>query len=378
MRSIVVLLVAATAHAADPSAVLNDFGGAEITTPATPVSRPVSSQSSEVRAARTRAVGWLLGNQRSDGGWASGSWGGGEAASDVATTAFSVLALHRDGSGNAAAIRKGVEFVVRAVETAPEGPRLNTPEGTQIQTKLGPLVDTHFASLMLGELVPSLPADLQSRARRALQVCVSKVERAQNADGSFDANAWAPVLSTAVAAQGLSSAADLGIDVDDEVLARSDRYQTAQADAASGTVDTSAGAGVELYAVASALRGASNTAGRKGADAAPAPAQEKARKVETAATAMVGGDTDGSLIAGFGSVGGEEMLSYMMISDSLAEKGGTEWRTWEAKIGSFLASAQNADGSWVGHHCITSGAFATAGGIVTLSAGDHAVRATRG
>lgn len=377
MRTLPFVLILATgSFGAEPSAVLNDFGGAQITIPVKPVGATLTA---DARNARAKAVLWIVQHQKKDGGWASGNWNapGTEAASDVATTAFAVLALHRDGRGNVDAIRKGVEFVVRAVETAPDGPRLNTPEGTQIQVKLGPLVDTHFASLMLGELVPTLPSDLQARARRALVTCVAKVERAQNADGSFDANAWAPVLSTAVAAQGLTAAADLGIDVDDEVLARSDRYQAGQADPVAGTVDTSAGAGVELYAVASAIRGASMTRGREGGAAAPAPAQEQARKVENAATEMVAKD-DGRLIAGFGSVGGEEMLSYMMISDTLAEDGGTEWRAWETKIGTFLASAQNADGSWVGHHCITSEAFATAGGIVTLSAGDHAGRTDRG
>ena len=42
------------------------------------------------------------------------------------------------------AIRNGTIYVVKAVETAPKGPRLNTPEGTQIQYKLGQLVDTHM------------------------------------------------------------------------------------------------------------------------------------------------------------------------------------------------------------------------------------------
>jgi hypothetical protein len=71
------------------------------------------------------------------------------------------------------------------------------------------------------------------------------------------------------------------------------------------------------------------------------------------------------------------MLSYMMFSDTLAEKGAGEWREWEPKITSFLAQAQNADGSWNGHHCITSAPFATAGGILTLSAGDHAAVVAR-
>jgi hypothetical protein len=377
------VLTGLTAFAAEPSAVLTDFGQVPAArsqapqTPQTPARPGSSSMSPEARKARASGVSWLLQHQHGDGGWASGDWGtsGTEATSDVATTAFAVLALHRDAAGssrNAAELRRGVEFVVHAVERAPEGPRLATPENTQIQTKLGALVDTHLAALMLGEVAPSLQGDLSLRARRALEQCVRKVERAQNADGSFDSNGWASVLSTAVAAQGLNQAAALGVDIDDEVLARSDRYQAALAPAPQ-SVDTSAGAGVQLYAVASALRGSADTRDRRGTDAPSAAAKSSAEQTQQVASGLVASGGE-QLIAGFGSVGGEEMLSYMMISDTLAEKGGREWTDWEAKIGAFLASAQNADGSWVGHHCITSEAFATAGGVLTLSAGDHARR----
>jgi hypothetical protein len=369
------VLYGLTAFAAEPSAVLTDFG--QLPQAQTPAKITASTLSPEARKAREAGVRWLLQHQHSDGGWASGNWGtsGTEATSDVATTAFAVLALHRDAAGasrNATELRRGVEFVVHAVEKAPEGPRLATPEGTQIQTKLGALVDTHLAALMLGEVMPSLQGELAGRARRALELCVRKVERAQNADGSFDGNAWAPVLSTAVAAAGLNQAASLGVDIDNEVLARSDQYQAALAPAPQ-SVDTSSGAGVALYAVASALQGSKDTRDRKGGDAPSAQAKREAEQTEQVASGLVASGGQ-QLIAGFGSVGGEEMLSYMMISDSLAEKGGREWTDWEAKIGAFLAAAQNADGSWVGHHCITSEAFATAGGVLTLSAGDHARR----
>jgi len=77
----------------------------------------------------------------------------------------------------------------------------------------------------------------------------------------------------------------------------------------------------------------------------------------------------GALIRGFGSVGGEEMLSYMMISDTLAEDGGDDWNAWQERIGRHLSASQNADGSWSGHHCITSTPFVTAAAVMTLGAG---------
>jgi hypothetical protein len=376
MRSLTLILALVTAaRPSEPSAVLSDYGARapipqEVTTP---------PQTADASGARKRAAAWLLSHQHSDGGWSSGSHGttGAEAPSDVATTAFAVMALQRDAAGRSIhdpAIHKGVAFVVQRVETAPPGPRLATPEGTQIQYKLGQLVDTHLASLMLTEVLPTLEGDLARRAKVALQTVVDKVELAQNADGSFDANAWAPVLSDSIAAQSLNQAANLGIEVDEKVLAKSDAYQAGQAEG--GSFDTSKGAGVKLYAVASGMRSNATAADRVGPAAPSAEVKAKAEEAERQAMGAVQSDTAG-IISGYGSIGGEEMLSYMMISDTLAEKGGKEFADWQTKIGQTLANAQNADGSWVGHHCITSQAFATAGGVMVLTAGDHAAIASK-
>jgi hypothetical protein len=60
----------------------------------------------------------------------------------------------------------------------------------------------------------------------------------------------------------------------------------------------------------------------------------------------------------------------MMISDTMAERGGDDWDDWSRKIGSHLVATQNADGSWSGHHCITSTTFVTAAAVMTLGSGD--------
>jgi hypothetical protein len=312
----------------------------------------------------------MLANQHGDGGWSSGAHGtdGSQAGSDVATTAYTTLALIREGgssAGQAEAIRRGVDFVLKAVETAPPGPRLNTPQGTQIQYKMGELVDTHLASLLLTKVVGRFDRATNARVDTALDVVLSKVQAAQGADGSFDRNAWAPVLSTSVATQALNEAAKMGKSVDKDVLKKADDYQANLT--GGGRVDASAGAGVPLYAVASSLASNAVMQERRGEYAAAPAAAAEARDAEVAARRAVAGD-DGSLMAGFGSIGGEEMVSYAMISDTLAKDGKQEWTQWESRIGSYLVSIQNADGSWVGHHCITSRAFTTAGGLMTLTA----------
>ena len=77
---------------------------------------------------------------------------------------------------------------------------------------------------------------------------------------------------------------------------------------------------------------------------------------------------DETVLSGFGNNGGEEYLSYMMTSEALAADGGEDWEGWYQKMHDRLAKVQNPDGSWSGHHCITSPVFCTAAVILTMTA----------
>ena len=338
---------------------------------------PVSPE--QVLAARERGAGWLKDIQRDDGGWGAGDWStdSTQAPADVATTSLVVLALLRDARGGDVhdqAILKGVEYVVRVIEKSPiDTARLDGPEGTQPQYKLGQLVDTHLAAMMLGEVAGHFDDKTDRMVDSAHDKVLIKVQMAQNDDGSFDGNGWAPVLSTSIAQSSIERALELGKEVDDEVLDKNDRYQAGLV-SKDGQFDTGAGAGVDLYAAASSLKG-NRDAGRRSTSE---PARQQAAEAETAAKARIVGDSSGALFNGFGSVGGEEMLSYMMISDTLADEGGDDWQTWDGRVGSWLVAAQNTDGSWAGHHCITSRTFTTAAAMMALGSGDWAqVRASR-
>ena len=63
---------------------------------------------------------------------------------------------------------------------------------------------------------------------------------------------------------------------------------------------------------------------------------------------------------GFGNNGGEEYLSYMMTSEAIAQQGKDEWLKWKQSIEPKFKQSQNPNGSWSGHHCITSPVFCTA------------------
>jgi hypothetical protein len=94
-----------------------------------------------------------------------------------------------------------------------------------------------------------------------------------------------------------------------------------------------------------------------------------AEKVQLEAqAAVVSRLGDRQFLAGFGSNGGEEFLSYMNIAESLVVKGGHEWRRWDSEMTANLNRVQNDDGSWSGHHCITGRTFCTSTALLVLMA----------
>ncbi len=95
----------------------------------------------------------------------------------------------------------------------------------------------------------------------------------------------------------------------------------------------------------------------------------EAEKVQhEAQAAVVERLADKQFVAGFGSNGGEEFLSYMNIAESLVVKGGDEWRRWDSEMTQNLIRVQNGDGSWSGHHCITGRTFCTSTALLVLMA----------
>jgi hypothetical protein len=338
-----------------------------------PAAVAAAGDASKAGDARSKGATFLKTIQHSDGGWGAGNWGQADdaAPSDVATTAMVLLALHRDANGtdvHQAEIARGVRYVLKSIASAPkDSPRVTTPEGTQPQRKLGQLVDTHLAAMMLSEVAGTLDDETNIAMDKGFGQVIAKVQLAQRDDGSFDGDGWAPVLSNSIAATSLMRAEDKGLAVDARVLDKSERYQAAQV-GSGGEVDTSTGAGVDLYAVAGSLR-TNSMAGKRAAS----PNKEEAERATAATVSRVSRDAD-ALMTGFGSIGGEEMLGYMMISDSLADGGGERWQDWEGKVGAYLVGIQNADGSWVGHHCITSRTFTTAAAVMALGSGDWAAR----
>jgi hypothetical protein len=266
--------------------------------------------------------------------------------------------------------------------------------GTQIQAKLGPLVDTSMAVQLLSKVLPLLPAEdaLRGRVDKALDVGLLKLQGSQQKDGSWGGGGWAPVLQSSLGCSALELAQASGKTVDVALLTRARSYQKSNFDAGSGRAESKDGAGVELYALAGSQRAAAGEA-RAAMDAIEqakvegkldrdAPVNEdnlKALGYSGAAAARLGGAfeqneavlqrlDDEKLLQGFGNNGGEEYLSYLMTSESLVIAGGDQWEKWNDKMHERLSKIQTSDGSWTGHHCITSPVFCTAAVAMCLTA----------
>jgi len=352
-----------------------------------------------------RGIDWLVKAQHEDGGWGAGSHAAQQnrdphgVQTDPATTAFAGLALLRAGhtpveGEHRAVVRKALEYLVRTVEASGEGPRITELQGTQPQAKMGPLVDGALALQFLSRAVPLLPADdaLASRAKEALARCATKVQSGQQKDGSWGGGGWANVLQASLNTAGLEMAQAAGAPVSATALSGARAHLQGNLDSESGAARSEAAAGVELYAWASAGRNAAaqsfraaeivETAQREGR----LPADAKVEEATLVAGGASAGEAkelvaalrtsqaqtkrldDAQLLSGFGNNGGEEFLSYMMTSEALVIQGHDAWEPWNDKMTGLLTKVQSPDGSWSGHHCITSPVFCTAAVVQTLLA----------
>ncbi|HEV3122924.1 MAG TPA: hypothetical protein VGY53_13510, partial [Isosphaeraceae bacterium] len=377
-----------------------------------------------------RGLGWLAEHQLQSGGWGQGDEAAGMRGSsgdalrdqpNVADTCVAALALIRSGSSPTAgpykdAVARAVRFVVTQVEGSDsQSLSVSTVQGTRVQAKLGPNIDTFLASMLLAEVKGKMPAGEIKRVNLALDRVLEKIKRHQKDDGTFEGQGWAPILAQAMCGKGLNRARQAGAQVSGLVLARAEnsaRMGFAQSaspsspvlggEASGGSAGSGAAraramsrpapasaAGVNLYFDAAnlgVLQDSVNTNRAqlpelrdKAAHAKDIKERDEAKRelsrIQVAEKANTEAQVtviarlgDKQFTDGFGSNGGEEFLSYMNISESLVVKGGPEWKQWDDGITKNLNHVQNDDGSWSGHHCITGRTFCTSSALLVLMA----------
>jgi hypothetical protein len=186
-----------------------------------------------------KGLEYLVQQQHENGGWGQGGgWrlngegqGRVEGAEvkdppDVGNTCIAALALIRAGNTpakgpHAKQLAKAIDFIETHVEQADTDSLFVTPiRDTQLQSKIGRYVDTFLTALVLSELKGQMPDEKsEKRLFAALNKTVGKIEKNQQADGTFAGNAgWASILSQGLASKALNRAFQNGVAVKAETL----------------------------------------------------------------------------------------------------------------------------------------------------------------
>lgn len=361
-----------------------------------------------------KGLAWLAKAQNSDGGWGQGGgWrinreSGQNGArvegdqipdpSDIGNTAIALQAFLRagtklDAGEHSQVAAKAAAFLLAQLEADKDESLFVTPiRDTQLQSKIGVYVDTFLSAQILADLKGRLPVPADElRREKLLDKVVAKIQKHQKDDGAFAGNnGWASTLSQGICSKSLNAAFAVGAKVDLAALEKDHQQNAAGLDRATGVVGGAgaADAGVEIYRYASKLGGMTdfsktNALRRDELEktvAAPTvtePEKEVAKKElekidqadadqKVLLKQVAGRAQEGGFVAGFGNHGGEEFISYMNIGEALRAGGGEEWKKWDESMTKTLHTAQNADGSWAGQHCITGRTFCTASALMVL------------
>ena len=345
---------------------------------------------------------WLLKAQAPNGGWGAGSHSKqditdpSKVQQDPASTAMSLMALLRlgektEGTANSTAVVNAINFLLKAVEQTPDNAlNITTLTGTQPQVKLGQNIDVILTSQCLTNIMHQLNDNnpMYGRLKNAIQKCVTKIQKAQDTNGATKGGGWAPVLQSAFAVNALELAEANDIKVDSVKLTEARNYQ--KQNFAPGTASTADAAGVLLYSVSGNARATAKET-RKVKELLKKAKAEGKIKDEKAVTALNlqqaglsvneseelvtaykmngyanGKAQDKTVLTGFGNNGGEEFVSFLLTGESLIIGGADEWIKWYENTSTILANIQNKNGSWQGHHCITSPVFCTATCLLIL------------
>src|SRR5687767_10163082 len=358
----------------------------------------------KVDVAVKKGLQWIGEAQANDGGWGAGSHARQDirdphaVTSDPATTSLVAMSLLRtdntiEKGEYSKNLKKAAEFLLKTVEECPDTqPFLTTLTNTQPQTKLGRNIDViltaqFFTNILRYELNDAV---LKKRLEKALDKCVSRIQKSQDTDGSWKDGGWAPVLQSALANNALENAQDIGRKVDTIVLQRGYEYQNSNFDTKTNSVVTGKAAGVMLYGLSSTTRASAKEAKRAkdliskakkegrikddkiteenlkaaGAQSTDAKQMITAYSINEASRTQAVRD---DVMTGFGNNGGEEFMSFLMTGESMRMQGGDDWKKWYDMMSGKLVNIQNQDGSWNGHHCITSPVFCTATCLLILS-----------
>jgi len=349
-------------------------------------------------------LSWLSKAQLPNGGFGAGSHSAQRVMdphavkADPATTSMVVMSLLRSNlsindPAYGDAIKKAINYLLETIENTPENdPYITNVRNTQIQSKLGNNIDAVLAAQLLSNVISrDLKGLDKKRLEGCLDICVSKIEQGTDNQGRQKGAGWAGVLQSGLANSALESAEVVGVKINKELLEKSKNYQKQNIDDKTGSIKTEDGAGVMLYAVSGSVRASAKDARKAKEAIAKAKSEGKLNALEevTVTNLKKAGLSESDAIKynssynvynsaktaaqrddvmrGFGNNGGEEFLSFLQTGESLVVNQDQDWKQWYDDMSGRIMKIQNDDGSWNGHHCITSPVFCTATSLMLLT-----------
>ncbi len=297
-----------------------------------------------------QGVKWLLKTMKRDGscGIDIGQ------ASDIGCTAMVGLALLAQGNTQVEGprsreVRRIVSYMLRCVDHMPSDD-ITSSTSTQLQNKIGRHAHTFFATLFLSQVMGE--GFDPGAIRPKLGKLVSTVCKTQTSEGHWGGNSWAPTLGTVMGWCCLRGSHFAGFAVESNVNRTADHLVKLM------TKNLGANRGGSwmhtLY---------KNATGVRVLYAMGRDEEEVAKKAFKDVLQLVSKDN-----TPFSQAGGEEYLAFHLMTETMLQKGGLDWKTWFPVCRDKIIGVQNQDGSWTGRHCITSRTFCTAAAVLVLSA----------
>ena len=137
-----------------------------------------------------------------------------EDPADVANTCVAALALLRAGHTPCATASTVRSSAAASTSSSPASKRSDTESlyvtdlrCTQVQHKIGEYVDTFLTAMVLAEARGQMPdATGETRLSAVLDKVIDKIERHQQADGTWNLRGWVQVVGFGLASAGLNGA----------------------------------------------------------------------------------------------------------------------------------------------------------------------------
>ncbi len=247
-------------------------------------------------------------------------------------------------------VQKIVSFLLQRIDQMPQDD-ITAQTSTQLQRKIGRHAHSFFAALFLSQVMgeDSAPEPI----RRRLSKLVKTITAAQHGAGHWggQGTSWAPTLGTVMGWVSLYASHLSGF----KVKATKDKTTEHLIAMMRSKIAVQKGSWMHtLYKNAAAIRVLY---------AAQLENDPVSKKALADVISVVTKDN-----TPFSQAGGEEYLAFHLITDTLLQKGGADWKAWYPVVRDKMIGVQNVDGSWTGRHCITSRTFCTAAAILTLMA----------